>query len=67
MITAELRSSSLLAAASACAAFKPWFFQALMAHCHWRAVALSVAPPQSFMILVTSSVSKIENCSLSPI
>ena len=38
----------------------------LMAHCHCRAVAASVLPPQSFRMLVMSSVSRIEKLALSP-
>ncbi len=42
------------------------FFHRLMAHCHWRAVAASVVPPASFRMLVTSSLSRIENCGFRP-
>ena len=59
MMRAVMRSLSLLACASAIAAFRPWFFHKLIAHCHWRAVAASVVPPASFKIEVTSSVSKM--------
>ena len=59
MMRAVMRSLSLLAWASAMAAFRPWFFHRLMAHCHWRAVAASVVPPASFKMEVTSSVSKM--------
>ena len=45
MMRAVMRSLSSAACASACAAFSPMFFQRLMVHCHWRAVAASVLPP----------------------
>ena len=59
MMRAVMRSWSLLAWASAMAAFRPWFFHRLIAHCHFRAVARSELPPASFNIEVTSSVSRI--------
>ncbi|MCE3273606.1 MAG: hypothetical protein K0S57_4003 [Ramlibacter sp.] len=61
-----MRSLSSLACAMACAAFSPAFFQALMAHCHWRAVAASVEPPASLRMLVTSSESRMENWGFRP-
>ena len=66
MMRAVTLSLSSLAWASACAAFRPMFFHRLMAHCHWRAVAASVVPPASFRMLVTSSLSRIENWGLRP-
>ena len=67
MITAMLRSWSSLAWASACSAFIPMFFHRLMVHCHWRAVAASVVPPDaSFRMPVTSSVSRMLNWGLRP-
>ena len=66
MMRAVMRSLSSFACASACAAFRPLFFHRLMAHCHWRAVAASVVPPQSFRMLVTSSLSRMLNWGLRP-
>src|SRR5450830_1305180 len=59
MISAITRSWSFSAWAIASAEFMPWFFQALMVHCHWRAVAMSGLPPQSFRMPVTSSASRM--------
>ena len=46
--------------ASALRLSQPAFFQLLMVHCHWRAVATSVVPPaQSLRMPVTSSESRM--------
>ena len=66
MTRAMMRSLSSFACSSASAAFSPWFFHRLMVHCHCRAVARSTVAPQSFRMLVTSSLSRIENWGLSP-
>jgi hypothetical protein len=66
MISAVLRSFSSRACASAAALLRPALFQALMVHCHWRAVAASVVVPQSFSRLVMSSVSRMLNCFFRP-
>ena len=60
------RALSSGAWAAACAALSPMFFHRLMVHCHWRAVAASVVPPQSLRMLVTSSASMMLNCGLRP-
>src|SRR5574343_1404606 len=60
------RSLSPWACAKACWAFRPALFQALIAHCHERAVATSVVPPQSFKMDVMSSVSRMENWAFRP-
>ena len=65
---AALRCSSLPTVhwASAVSAFRPWFFHRLMVHCHWRATAASVVPPQSLSSASTSSLSRMLNCAFSP-
>ena len=43
------------------------FFHLLMTHCHWRAVAMSVVPPEaSFRMPVTSSASRMLNWGFKP-
>ena len=43
------------------------FFHLLITHCHWRAVAMSVVPPEaSFRMPVTSSASRMLNWGLRP-
>ena len=52
-----------MATAAACAAFRPWFFHRLMAHCQPRAVLASVVPPASRSTPSTSSLSRMEKFS----
>jgi hypothetical protein len=60
MMRAVMRSLSSCRLGLGLAAFRArLFFQRLMAHCHWRAVAASVLPPQSFRMPVTSSLSRM--------
>ncbi len=66
MILAAVASSSFSACAALAAAFRPAFLLRLIAHCHWRAVAASVAPLQSLRMLVTSSVSRMLNVGFKP-
>ena len=66
MMRAASRSSSSWAAASACALFRPWFFQVLMVHCQRRASALSVQAPASFRMPSTSSLSRMLKPDLRP-
>src|SRR3990167_5607696 len=66
MMVAVTRSFSSFACASAWPEFRPALFRALMPHCQPRAVLASVVPPQSFNMLVMSSVSRMLKFFFSP-